>query len=299
MQVLVQSLQLRVREFQKIIFGSKAEKFVAVHPSAQAVQPDLFSDDKLGQVEVIKTSLVKQYEKQKTKLTVKHPGRNPLPDTLRREVIELMPEEDVKDLQPVGKEVTEVLEYQPGELFVKRYERPEYIRPTEDGLNAERVIAPLPVFPLPKAIAGPTLLTHLMVSKYVDHQPLFRQLEIFKRQQVDIRYSTVSGWIKESMVLVNSVFDLHCKEVLQTNYLNADETTIKVLDKDKKGTTHHGFYWVYYNTQKKLVLFDYQPGRGAVYPQSMLKGFTGYLQTDGYDGYDGFDRIKGITPHCS
>jgi transposase len=268
---------------------------MAANPVQGITQPNLFPEDRLGQVEVVKTSLVKQYEKQKTKPTVKHPGRHPLPDGLRREVIELIPEEDVSALQPIGKAVTEILEYQPGEVFVKRYERPEYIKLSEDGLNGRRVIAPLPALPLPKAIAGPTLLTHLMVSKYVDHQPVYRQLEIFKRQQVNIHFSTVSGWIKEAMELIKPVYDLHCKEVLQTNYLNADETTIKVLDKDKKGTTYQGFYWVYYDTGRELVLFDYQPGRGAIYPRSMLKGFKGYLQTDGYDGYDGFDQIEGIT----
>lgn len=295
LQLLVQSLQLQVREFQKIIFGSKAEKFVATNAVKDVIQADLFPEEGLGQVEVVKTLLVKQHEKQKTKLSVKHPGRNPLPDSLRREVIELIPEEDVSDLQPIGKVVTEILEYQPGDVFVKRYERPEYIKLTEDGLNARRVIAPLPAFPLPKAMAGASLLTHLLVSKYVDHQPVYRQLEIFKRQQVDMRYSTVSGWIKEAMALVKPVYDLHCKEVLQTDYLNVDETTIKVLDKDKKGTTHRGYYWVYYDTRKRLALFDYQPGRGAIYPGSMLKGFKGYLQTDGYDGYDGFDQVEGIT----
>lgn len=91
------------------------------------------------------------------------------------------------------------------------------------------------------------------------------------------------------------VFDLHCREVLSTNYLNVDETTIKVLDKDKKRTTHQGYYWVYYDTQCKLVLFDYQPGRAALYPRAMLHNFKGYLQSDGYDAYETFDKVPGIT----
>ena len=277
-----------------MIFGSKAEKFVS-SSIENSRQPDLFPDHKLGQIDVVKTTLVKQYEKHQKKLNVKHPGRSPLPETLRREVIELMPAEDVKHLQPVGKEISEVLEYQPGELFVKQFVRPEYIKPAADGLAASRVIAALPPLPLPKAIAGASLLTHLLVSKYVDHLPVYRQLQIFKRQNVTINHNTVSGWIKDAMELVKPVYDLHCKQVLQSNYLNVDETTIKVLDKDKKQTTHQGYYWVYYDTQKKLVLFDYQPGRGAVYPQTMLHNFKGYLQTDGYDAYDGFDKIAGIT----
>lgn len=262
------------------------------------MQPDLFPGDKLGEHAVVKTTLVKQYEKQQTKLKVHHPGRNPLPDTLRREVITLQPDEDVSNLQPVGQEIKEVLEYQAGELYVKQFVRPEYIKPSEDGLNASRIIAPLPVMPLEKSIAGPSLLTQLLVSKFVDHQPVYRQLEIFKRQNVNINHSTVSGWIKEAVTLIEPVYNLHCKEVLASHYLNVDETTIKVLDKDKKGKTHQGYYWVYYDTQRKLALFDYQPGRGALYPQAMLYKFKGYLQTDGYDAYEAFDKVEGITTLC-
>lgn len=258
----------------------------------------MFAEDKLGEHSLVKTTLIKAYEKKQTQLTVKHPGRNPLPDSLRREVITLQPDEDVSDLKEVGIEVKELLEYQPGELFVTRIERPEYIKPSADGLTAKRVIAPLPAQPLEKSIAGASLLTHLMVSKWVDHQPVYRQLEIFKRQNVTINPSTVSGWIKDAMELVAPVYDLHCKEVLDSDYLKADETTIKVLDKHKKGTTHNGFYWTYYNTQKKLVLFDYQPGRGAIYPKAMLHKFNGYLQSDGYDAYEAFDKIEGVTTLC-
>lgn len=180
----IQSLQLQLAELKKMIFGSKGEKFISPTGNESAVQTDMFPEDKLGEHTVIKTTLIQSFEKKQTALTVKHPGRNPLPDTLRREVITLQPDEDVSNLNPVGKEVTERLEYQPGELFVKQFVRPEYIKPSADGLNAKRVIAPLPVMPLKKSIAGASLLTHLLVSKFVDHQPVYRQLQIFKRQSV-------------------------------------------------------------------------------------------------------------------
>lgn len=247
---------------------------------------------------MVRTTLVKAYQKQQTKLNVNHPGRNPLPQSLRREIIELLPDEDVSALTPVGKEITEKLEYQPGELYVKQYVRPEYIKPSADKLSASRVIAALPAVPLEKSIAGASLLTHLLVSKFVDHLPVYRQLEIFKRQSVNINHSTVSGWIKDAVALIEPLYNLHCKEVLNASYLNVDETTIKVLDKDKKQTTHQGYYWVYYDTQKRLALFDYQPGRGAKYPQAMLSGFKGYLQSDGYDAYKTFDSNKNIITLC-
>lgn len=202
-QLQIQSLQLQLAELKKMIFGSKGEKFIA-SSNTGVVQPDLFGDDKLGEHTVVKTTLIKSFEKKQTALTVKHPGRNPLPGSLRREVITLQPDEDVSNLNPVGKEVTERLEYHPGELYVKQIIRPEYIKPSSDGLNAKRVIAPLPAMPLEKSIAGASLLTHLLVSKFVDHQPVYRQLEIFKRQNVTIHHSTVSGWIKDAVTLTRT-----------------------------------------------------------------------------------------------
>ena len=296
MRLEVQSLQLQIKELKAIVFGSKGEKFISGNTEG-VTAPDMFPEDKLGEHTVIKTTLV-QYEKKKTKLSVRHPGRNPLPDTLRREIIELKPKEDVSHLKAVSTQITEVLEYQPGELFVKRYVRPEYIKPTADGLNAVRLIASLPSLPIPKAIAGSSVLTYLLVSKFIDHLPIYRQLQIFKRQNVTLKQTTVSGWTAQACTLLQCIFDLHCREVLKSNYLNVDETTIKVLDKDKKGTTHKGYYWVYYDTGKKLALFDYQPGRGALYPQAMLQNFTGYLQSDGYNAYETFDKVDQITTLC-
>ena len=294
----LQNLELQLSELRKMVFGSRQEQFIS--NAKPASQQQLFDVAAIATVEVEKTVLIKEHEKKTVKLKVNenHPGRQALPENLRREVITLSPAEDVAGLKPVRVEVTEQLEYLPGELFVKRYERPEYIKPSSDGLNAQRVIAEPPQAPLPKSIASGSLLTQLLVSKYVDHLPLYRQLDMFKRQQVNINHSTVSGWIKGAMALIEPVYNLHAKTVLATNYLCVDETTIKVQDKEKKGTTHRGFYWVYYDTQRRLALFDYQPGRGAKYPQAMLSGFKGYLQSDGYDEYETFDEVESVTTLC-
>lgn len=99
--------------------------------------------------------------------------------------------------------------------------------------------------------------------------------------------------------LITPLFEALKAEVLQSNYLHADETPIKVMDKNKKGETHRGYYWVYQTSIDKIVLFDYQEGRGREGPVEILKDFTGYLQTDGYVAYDIFARRQGITLiHC-
>ena len=199
----------------------------------------------------------------------------------------------------IGDEVTEELEYEPGKLFVNRYVRPKYV--TAD--NSAIIIAPMIDRPLPKAIVGAGLLSQIIIDKYVDHLPLYRQEQRFKREGVDISYSTISDWIKNGCALLDPLGEALKKIVISSNYLHADETPLKVLDKNKKGTpagsVHRGFYWVYHNSIDNLVWFDYQQGRGREGPNEILKDFKGYLQTDGYNVYDIFKENKDITVlHC-
>lgn len=218
-----------------------------------------------------------------------------LPAHLRRQEIVLEPTEDVSMLTPIGQEITEVLEYQPSELFVKKYIRNEYLQPSADGLQAKRIIAAVPNMPIAKSYVSASLLSQLMVSKFVDHLPIYRQLQIFTRQKVIIPDSTVVNWIREGCKLLHPLFTVFEKQVLATNYLNVDETTIKVIDKLKKGTTHRGYYWVFFNTLNKTVLFKYNESRSGVCPKETLKGYQGYLHADGYGVYEEFENVDGIT----
>ena len=242
------------------------------------------------------TKHIKAHEVKQTVVRVNHPGRKPLPAHLRREEIILTPVEDVTGLTPVGEEITEILEYQPGELYVKKYIRPEYIKPTAEDTQAKRVIALLPNMPIAKSYVGASLLSHLMVSKYIDHLPIYRQLQMFSRQKITIEDNTVNNWFKQGCNLIEPLFEAHQRQVLTTKYLSVDETPIKVLDKTKKGTTHQGYYWVYYNIHSRQVLFKYQTGRAAEWPKETLKHYQGYLQVDGYAAYDQFDNVEGIIP---
>jgi transposase len=287
-------LRLQILELQKFIFSGRQEKFKPVANSSEQ-QTALFENDKIAQVVVENSKQVKGYVVKQTAVRVNHPGRKPLPDHLRREEIILPPTEDVTGLQPVGKEITEILEYQQGELYVKKYIRPEYIKPTADGTQARRVIAPLPNIPIAKSYVGASLLSQLMVSKYIDHLPIYRQLQMLSRQNVTIEDNTVNNWFRQGCHLIVPLFEAHERQVLSTKYLGLDETPIRVLDKTKKGTTHQGYYWVYYNTHSRQVLFKYQTGRGAAWPKETLKNYQGYLQTDGYAAYNQFDDATGIT----
>ena len=169
------------------------------------------------------TKHVKAYDVQQTVVRVNHPGRKPLPAHLRREEITLVPAEDVTGLKPIGEEVTEILEYQQGELYVKKYIRPEYIKPNEDGTQSKRVIAALPNMPIAKSYVGASLLSHLMVSKYIDHLPIYRQLQMFARQKITIEDNTVNNWFKQGCNLIRPLFEAHQRQVLSTKYLGVDE----------------------------------------------------------------------------
>jgi transposase len=290
-------LKLNIINLNKLVFGGKQEQF-KTDPNAHALQGTLFNGDQLGEVVTEVVKIVPAHITKKSTVRVNHHGRNALPASLRRVEIILIPNADITTAKKVGEEITEILEYQPGELFVKKYIRAEYIQVSADGLNAKRIIAPMPSLPIEKSYVGASLLAHLMVSKYMDHLPIFRQLSMFKRQGVTIADSTVVNWMRQGCTLLEPLFTLFEKKVLATNYLNVDETTLKVLDKTKKGTTHIGYYWVYYNTITNMVLFKYHPGRDGQWPRETLKNFQGHLQVDGYAAYEQFDVVKGIIVLC-
>jgi transposase len=221
-----------------------------------------------------------------------------LPDHIRRETIILQPDADVSGLKKIGDDITEVLDLVPAELYVKQYIRPKYIQPLGDDANTV-ITASLPGRIMEKCMAGEGLLAQIIVDKYVDHLPLHRQLQRFERAGIKIAQSTINDWVKAVLTQLTALYEVHKKHVLQSGYLHADETPIKVLDDDKKNASHQGYYWVYHNSIAKLALFDYRKGRGREGPDDILKDFKGYLQTDGYVAYDVFDKRPGVTlMHC-
>jgi transposase len=237
------------------------------------------------------------YERTKTEVIPHppkaHPGRMKLPEHLRRVVTILQPETNIEGLKKIGEEVTEVLDYIPGELYVKQYIRSKYVAPLSDTSNTV-ITASLPERIMEKCMAGEGLVAQILVDKYMDHLPLHRQLQRYQRAGVTIAQTTINDWVKVGLINLTAVYELHKQRVLSTGYLHTDETTLKVLDETKKGSTHQGYYWVYHNSEQKLVLFDYRPGRGNEGPDDILKDFKGYLQTDGYGAYDHFGKRPGI-----
>lgn len=296
-------MSAEIAKLRKMIFGVKVERFV---PAADvtAVELQLALDLQAETVAQCKLTSATTIEYVRTKVEVvpakpkAHPGRMKLPEHLRREVILLKPEGDVSGLRRMGEDITEILDYIPAELYVKQYIRPKYATPLAEG-SSTVLMAALPDRLLEKCMAGEGLLAQMIVDKYLDHLPIHRQLQRYERMGVKIAQSTSNDWFRMVLNHLHALYEAHKRITLATSILGADETPIKVLDDDKKGTTHQGYYWVYHNSEQKLVLFDYRPGRGREGPNDILKDFQGYLQTDGYTAYEDFDRRPGITLlHC-
>src|SRR5664280_532321 len=232
----IAGLKHEIANLKRLIFGSKHERFITGESSPSQLSLDI-QTDALAACSVTKAQKI-EYVRNTTQVTKEHPGRTKLPEHLERREIIIEPTQLTEGSKKIGEEITEELEYEPGKLFVNRYVRPKYIQANNQGI----IIAPIMERPLPKAIVGPGLLAQIIIDKYVDHLPLYRQLERFKREGINIPYSTIGDWIKNGCMLIEPLYASLQKLIVQSNYLHADESPIKVLDKDKKGTTHRGYY---------------------------------------------------------
>ena len=275
----IAALRHELDQLKKLVFGAKQERFAPVQSPEQMALP---LEDEAVQLDTEPAQETITYQRRKKK----HPGRTALPDNIPTEEIFLEPEEDTTDMKRIGEDITETIDYRPGVLLKRRYIRPKYARKEEQADQPTVVVAPMPDRPIAKGIAEAGLLAHLMVAKYVDHLPFYRQIQQFQRQHGWVVHkATINDWFAACCSLLDPLYDTLEQEVMQTDYLQADESPIKVLDSVKKGKTHQGYMWVYRNPVNGLVLFDYRKGRGMRGPEDRLADFQGYLQCDGYRGY--------------
>ena len=278
------ALRHELEQLKRLIFGSKRERYVPTDSPDQLMLSLDKGDEPVVVRELTQTVTYKRKKK-------KHPGRNVFPEHLTRQQIVIEPQGDLSGLKCIGEEITELLCRIPGVTFVLQYVRKKYAQPSGDGI----LIGDLPTRALPKSIADETLLADILVSKYVDHLPLYRQAQQYKREGVRLASSTMSDWVSKVCKLLDPLYNALKTEIKDYDYLQVDESPIQVLDKTKKGKTHRGYQWVYLSGDQKLVLFDYQKGRGREGPKEILEDFTGYLQTDGYAVYEAYGKKPGIT----
>ena len=275
----IASLKHELDQLKRLIFASKSERLA---PASAPEQMEFWGAD-AGAVEGPKSEEEQiTYSRRKRK---PHPGRTALPDHLPVEEIVLEPAANTEGLECIGEEITDTLDYRPGKLVIIRRRRPKYARPKADG-STTVLIAELPRRPIDWGIPELGLLTELCVAKYVDHLPFYRQIKRFERDHGWIVHkSTINDWFAATCALLDPLYEALLKNVVDTDYLQVDESTIKVQDSSKKGGIHLGYQWVYRNPVSGLILFDYRKGRGIQGVMERLANFTGYLQTDGYKPY--------------
>jgi transposase len=224
------------------------------------------------------------------------PKRKPLPDHLPRQEIVHQPGADGACRCPdcgagmakLGEDVTEVLDYVPGRFQVIRHVRPKYACKACDAITQ----APAPAMPTPRGRATPAMLAHLLVSKYCDHLPLYRQSEIYARDGLDLDRSTLCDWVGQAVWLLQPIVEGIRRHVFAAGKIHGDDTTVPVLSPGL-GRTKTGRLWVYVRDDRPFcgqappaAAYFFSPDRRGEHPARHLAAFAGFLQADGYAGFE-------------
>lgn len=234
--------------------------------------------------------------------------RKPLPKHLAREVIVHDIDDDEKqcdccggELHKMGEDKSEQLKFIPAQIKVIEHVRLKYsCRHCEkNAIKVPVIIAPRPLSPIPKSMATPSLLSQIITSKYQYSLPLYRQESFFKQHQIELSRQTMSQWMIKCATLFKPIVDDWHQVQLQQKILQADETTVNVLSEKRAKC----YMWVYCSgidgpsesAVPNIVVYDYQPSRHGVHAANYLKGFSGYLQVDGYAGYE---QLQAILVAC-
>jgi len=291
-----EQLKARLARLLRERFGASSEKLRGAIEQLELVLEDLeaqIAETAPAEPEPPAASAANQTTRRK-------PVRKPLPPSLPRQTVEhpapCACPQCGGALRPLGEDVTEVLEYVPGSFHVIRHVRPKLSCRTCESIAQ----ASAPELPIHRGLAGPGLLAHVLVAKYCDHLPLYRQAEIYARDGIDLDRSTMADWVGQTATLVRPLVDAVGAHVMAADRVHADDTTVPVLDPGR-GKTKTGRLWCYVRDDRPFagqappaVLYCYSPDRKGEHPRTHLEPFRGILQADGYAGYAGlYDR--GVT----
>ena len=291
----IAQLEARLAKLRRMQFGQSSEKLSREIEQLE-LELDTLHEDQAREAAERPAVVQKLIEK---------PYRKPLPDHLPRE-------EEVHEpacacpncggaLRRLGEDVTEVLDYVPASFKVIRH-----VRPKLSCRVCETIVqAPMPSLPIERGKPGPGLLAHVLVSKYADHLPLYRQSEIYAREGVDLERSTLADWVGRSAALLDPLAEALRRDVLSSAVLHGDDTPVPVLAAGL-GRTKTGRLWSYVrdgrphgSSQPPAAVFFYSPDRKGEHPQKHLKTFTGVLHADGYAGFNAvFEAGKAMEAAC-
>ena len=228
------------------------------------------------------------------------PKRNPIPEKYPREVIVYdLPEEQQfcscgSKLHCIGEEVNEQLDYIPAKIKVLVHTKKKYgCRSCEIGVTT----ASAPNNFIPKCLAAPGLLSHVILSKYEDHLPLYRQEKMWQRLGIEIARSTLCNWALLSAEQLKNLLELQQEELLGLKYIRADETPVQVMEENELRTSKCAYMWIFSSGLKEKPIFVYKFAmtRAGIVAEEFLGNFKGFLQTDGFTGYNKVIDKNGIT----
>ena len=284
----IEHLKLLIAKLRRMQFGRKSEKL-----DRQIEQLELRLDElETARAEKAVSSETPAAVASAAQVAAK-PTRRPLPEHLPREVRKYPPKQKAcpdcgGELKSLGEDISEILEYVPAHFRVI-----QMVRPKLACACCERIVqVQAPNRPIERGIAGPGLLAHVLVSKYCDHLPLYRQSEIYAREGVELERSTLADWVGGTSALLAPLVEALRRHIMAANKLHADDTPVPVLAPGN-GKTKTGRLWTYVrddrpagDTTPAAVWFAYTPDRKGEHPQAHLSNFTGTLQADGYAGFD-------------
>jgi transposase len=296
----IEKLKFQIAKLRRMQFGRSSERL-----ARQIEQLELRLEElEAGEAEEISKAVAEDRP-----LPIREgdrPKRKPLPDHLPRQEIVHEPEHDGAGACPacgggmawLGEDATEILDYIPGRFRVIRHVRPKYACRRCDAITQ----APAPALPTPRGRAAPGMLAHLLVSKYCDHLPLYRQSEIYARDRLDLDRSTLSDWVGQAVWLLQPIVEGIRNHVFAAEKIHADDTPVPVLEPGL-GRTRTARLWVYVRDDRPFcgpappaAVYFYSPDRGGVHPAAHLARFTGLLQADAYSGFAALYEPRNAGP---
>ena len=217
-----------------------------------------------------------------------------IPENLPTEDIHIDPDEvkdAPQDYNRIGEEITSELDVIPPQYFRRRIIRGKYVR--KGDKDTAPVIAPLPDRLVEGGYASPGIITDIVIKKYVDHLPLYRQEQILKnRFGIELSRKTMNDWMRVAADWLSPIYRGIKKNLQQSDYLQVDETPIKYCDKGGPPGGKKGYFWVYHDPLRKEVLYEWHTGRAASCMDDVLGKFKGTVQCDGYGAYTSYAKGK-------
>lgn len=286
----IEKLKFQLAKLRRMQFGRSSERV-----TRQIEQLELRLEE-LEAAAAEDTAKTEATESPKPVRERRKPKREPLPDHLPRQEVVHQPVDDGACTCPacgggmskLGEDVTEVLDYVPGHFQVIRHVRPKYACRACDAITQ----APAPAMPTPRGRATPGMLSHLLVAKYCDHLPLYRQSEIYAREGLNLDRSTLGDWVGQATWLLDPVVAAIRQHVFAAEKIHGDDTPVPVLAPGL-GRTKTGHLWVYVRDDRPFqgaafpaAAYFYSPDRKGEHPAAHLASFSGFLQADGYGGFE-------------